>query len=258
MVSTAVVAAVGLGAAGCSAARRTARAPEVQFTRAATSPSSTDASQGITAHGLGRVSGTPDVLTLSIGVDVDAGRATDALSQSSQRAQAVIDSLKQHGVADKDIQTSQLSLWAQYGNGASPVITGYHASDVLTAKLRKLDQAGAAIDAAVASAGNDGRLEGVQFGIDDQSPLKAAARTEAVQRAHDQAAQLAQAAGVKLGALRSLTETAADQGPIMAASAGTSGRAGVGAPGGVVSAPVPIQPGSQELDVEVVAVYDVG
>ena len=239
-------------AAGCSASHRGASPPSVRFTAAATSPSDAGVTQGITAHGLGRVSGTPDILTISIGVDIDAARATDALTQSSQRAQAVIDTLKQHGVADKDIQTSQLSLYAQYGNGVRPVITGYHASDVLTAKLRKLDQAGAAIDAAVGAAGDAGRLQGVEFSIDDQSPLTAAARTEAVQRAHDQASQLAQAAGVKLGALRSLTETTADQGPLQAA------KSAAGAAGMAAAAAVPIQPGSQELDVEVEAVYDVG
>src|SRR5436853_5636827 len=59
----------------------------------------------ITVHGVGRVSGTPDLLTVVLGVETRAPKATDALQDNSRRANALVDLLKQRGVEKRDIQT---------------------------------------------------------------------------------------------------------------------------------------------------------
>jgi uncharacterized protein YggE len=212
---------------------------------ASSSPGSTG---GITSHGTGRVSGAPDVMTMSVGVETRATHASDALSQNGALTAAVIRSLTAHGVATKDIQTAQLSLYPQYDNSAR-TITGYQVSDSVTAKVRDISKAGPTIDAALAAAGDAGRMNGVSFSFDDNSQLLAQARKDAVTQAIAQAQQLAAAAGVKLGSLQSLTEDSS-QPPNVFNSAPSAP-----APGG---GGTPIQPGTQDLTVQVTGVWDVG
>ena len=202
---------------------------------------------GLTTRGTGRVPGSPDVMTVTLGVEVTAGKAVDALAQNSAKAHAVIAALTGGGVDAKDIQTAQLSLWPEYAPNR-PVVTGYHVTDTVTAKLRDMAKAGSVIDGAVAAAGDAGRLQGVSFAIDDAGALKAQARKDAVAQARQQAEQMAAAAGVKLGALRSLREVTQDS-PAYYPMAGTAAQAS--------SAPTPIQPGTQELTVVVEATWDV-
>lgn len=242
-----LAAGAAVALAACAGTPRSAATPAVRTVQPITTTSGADPTSGITAHGVGQISGTPNVLTISVGVQTTAGHAVDALGQNSQKARAVIEALKGNGVADKDIQTSQLSLSPHY---TSPnVLTGYDVSDTVTAKLRDVGRAGQAIDAAAAAAGDAGRLQGVSFSFDDDTGLKAQARRDAVVQARAQAQQLADAAGVKLGALRSLTETSqSTPWPVEFANAG-----GAGAP----AAPTPIQAGTQDLTVEVTAVYEV-
>jgi len=120
----------------------------------------------------------------------------------------VIDALKKNGVAEKDIQTVQFNVNPQYDfRGGTQQIVGYEVSNVVTAKVRDLAKAGAAIDAATEAAGNDAVVQGLWFGIDDPTELQKQAREQAVKKAKDQAEQLADNAGVKLGKLLSISES---------------------------------------------------
>jgi uncharacterized protein YggE len=247
MIKKAAVAAAALAMpmvalAGCGASHPTA-ATVLKATPV--SSSSPAPNGGITAHGTGRVSGAPDVMIMSVGVETKATHATEALNQNSSLTTAVIHSLKDHGVADKDIQTAQLSLYPQYDTSGHTV-TGYQVTDSVTAKVRDLTKAGATIDAALGAAGDSGRMHGVSFSFDDNSQLLAQARQDAVARAIAQAGQLAGAAGVKLGNLRSLSEDSS-QPPAVFNATPTAG----GAPSS------PIQPGTQDLTVQVTGVWDV-
>ncbi len=229
--------------AGCGASRPAAAGP---LSAAQVSATSTGPPPGITARGTGRVTGAPDVMTIDIGVQTRAAHATDALAANAARAGAVISALKGHGVADADVQTSQLSLYPEYTGGGGAII-GYDVDNSVTAKLRDVSKAGATIDAAVAAAGDAGRLQGATFSIDDQSSLLARARKDAVTRARAQAQQLADAAGARLGALRTLAEGVTPALPVYRGNA---------AAGASQTAPTPVQPGTQELTVQVTGVWD--
>ena len=118
----------------------------------------------------------------------------------------------------------------------------------MQATLRDLGKAGALLDAAVGTVGNAVRIEQISFSVGDDTALRAQARTQAVAQAKAQAGQLAQAAGVSLGAVRSLTEVVDGGSPVtydMKAAAGAS------------AASVPVQPGQQEITVAVDLVYDI-
>ena len=199
----------------------------------------------ITVQGVGKVTGTPDVLTISLGVETRAASAKEALDQNNAIAADVIAVLKNSGVDPADLQTSQLSVNPTYGDKND--ITGYQVTNSVTAVLRKISGAGAVIDAVGQKAGNAARIQQLSFSIDDDSALRAAARADAVKQAQAQAKQLADAAGVKLGAVHSIAESSSSTPAPIYASADTSAAA----------ASVPVEPGSQELSVVVDVVYDI-
>jgi uncharacterized protein len=199
----------------------------------------------LTVHGTGRVTGRPDLFTVQLGVETRAATASDALHDNSARATALVAVLHDHGVADKDVQTSQLSIEPVFDNRGR-LVTGYQVDDVVTAKLRDTARAGALIDASAAAVGDAIRLQSVGFGIDDTGPLLAQARRQAVADARARAEQLAGAAGVHIAGVHSISESspAAPQ-PVPFARAEA----------GAVAA-TPVEVGSQELTVAVDVVYD--
>jgi hypothetical protein len=202
----------------------------------------------INVAGRGEVEGTPDLVTVTIGVETRDPSAQAALELNNQRAAMVIDTLKGKGVAAKDIQTSNLSVYPNWDDKQN--ITGYTVANTVTVRLRDVKNAGAVIDAAASTAGNDIRLHGVQFSIDDTSDLVSKARTEAVKDAMAQAKELAGAAGVTLGPIRRIDTTGTAPPPPLY-------YAGRAAEAALDRAAVPLEPGSQELTVDVNVVFEI-
>lgn len=200
---------------------------------------------GITARAVGTVKGAPDLLTVVLGVETRDPKAQGALDANTQKVTALLAALKGGGVATADLQTSQLSINPTYAQNGR--IDGYDVTNLVTATLRDLAGAGALVDAAAAAAGDAVRVQRLSFSIDDDSAARATARAAAVRQAQSQAKQMAEAAGVTLGSLRSITEIPA------ATAFGGPTAAGAAA----ASAPVPIEPGTQELSVTVEVVYAV-
>ncbi len=231
VASALVMSAVGLLSAGC------ADGSDAQ--------AGTGAPPGISTQATGKVSGTPDTLTVVLGVQTQAREAAGALADNADKANALIDTLKEKGVRAEDIQTSGLSVQPTYDPN-SAAITGYQVTNQVTATVHDVSAAGGLIDAAAAAAGDAVRVQQTSFSIADDSDLRAQARADAVRQAQAQARQIAEAAGVGLGEVRSITEVPAT-GPTPF-------------PGGALDrAPsTPIEPGSQELTVSVAVVYDIG
>jgi uncharacterized protein YggE len=235
-----------LALTGCGAGSRppsTVHPAPNQVVLTSTNPGSTAT---ITTEGTGTVTGTPDTATIGLGVSTTAGHAAQALQQNNVLTKRVQDVLRADGVAAKDIQTTGLSL-QQNWTAAGP--QGYGVYDEVTATLRSLATAGKTIDDAVGAAGDAGRLEMVNLSLGDSSPLMAAARQQAVANAKVQAQQLATAAGEQLGALVSLNDQPQQQGSLPYGLQGVAASA--------TAAPVPLQPGSQQLSVQVVGVWQV-
>jgi uncharacterized protein YggE len=204
--------------------------------------------RSITTRGVGRITGTPDTVTVQIGVSTQASSAKAALDANNTKANTLIELLRRNGVAAKDLHTSQLSINPTYNDKAA-TITGYQVENTVQATLHDLSKAGALLDAAVGAVGNAVRIQQISFSIGDDSTLRAQARAQAVSRAKAQATQLAQAAGVTLGSIRSLTE---------AVDAGTPVTYDMGSAAGTAAAAVPLQPGQQDITVAVDLVYDIG
>ena len=78
-------------------------------------PATTDGSiNGIAVSGTGKVTGTPDTLTMSFGVSVRRDTVSEAVAVAAEKAQAVIDALESNGIAEEDIQTANYSIYPQY------------------------------------------------------------------------------------------------------------------------------------------------
>jgi hypothetical protein len=165
---------------------------------------------GVSSTGTGRAFGEPDVAIVNVGVNVQRPTVAQARDDAAVAQQAVIDSLRDNGVADEDIQTVGFSVHPQYNyppDRPQGEIVGYVVSNVVTAKIRDLDTTGDVLDAATVAGGNDALVQGVSFTIDDPAVLQEAARRQAVERARQQAEQLADAAGANLGRLLSISES---------------------------------------------------
>ncbi len=213
------------------------------------SPLRRGATRTVTVDGVGLVSGTPDTVTVSLGVAVQEPTASAALQSSSAKAQALIDTLTAAGVAKADIQTGYVSLWPRYRD-SSETLDGYWASNSVTAVIHEMDNAGSIIDAATKAVGDGITLGGVSFSIDDTSGLYAQARQMAVQEAKRRADQLAQAAGASVGSVISMNESAQEiPSPV-------AYRTAASASGAADSAAPPIEPGRQDLQLNVQVVFE--
>ena len=206
-----------------------------------------DPSRTIVATGTARVRGTPDVLTVMLGVTSRGHTVGEALDRNNTAARKVLEVLLDGGVDKKDLQTTNFSIGPIYGDNGSD-IQGYQVSNVVVAQLRDLDKAGGLLDKAAQAGGDDVVVRNVSFDLDDVSDLVAAARADAVKRARNQADQLATAAGVQLGDVLTISESSPDVGPVLAAPEAADGRA---------ASSVPIQSGSEELTVQVSVVFSI-
>jgi len=199
----------------------------------------------ITVTGTGAVSGTPDQLMLSMGVQTSDASVSAALQRANQAVRAVAGALARTGVRRSDIQTSGLSIQPNYaGNSALP--TGYGVSESIDVTLRRLATAGTQISDAVRAGGNATVVDGVSLNLSDTSSLLAAARARAVADARTRAAQYAKALGRSVGPVVSVSEQGG-MGPLPVPVAGAARSS--------TPSPVPVSPGRQRVTVSVTAVF---
>jgi uncharacterized protein len=140
------------------------------------------------------VEAKPDIATFSTGVQTMAPTASEAVRQNNVQMASVVARLRKLGIADKDIQTTQISLNQQFDyRDGQQVFKGYQASNMVNAKLRDLKKLGAFLDAlAVDGATN---FNGPTFGVDDDSKFRDAARDKAWATAMARAKTMARKAG---------------------------------------------------------------
>jgi len=148
----------------------------------------------------------PDMATLSLGVQTDAPTAAEALKANGVRMTQVIAALRKAGIAERDIQTSGLSLNAQYTyeQNQPPKLSGYQASNQVTVIVRDLTRLGQAVDATVGAGANT--LGGISFGLQNPQAAEDAARLAAVKALQAKADLYARATGYRVVRLVSLGE----------------------------------------------------
>ena len=203
----------------------------------------------ISVSGTGRVTTTPDVADVRVGVQITRPKVRDAQAAAATAMTAVIAALKKAGIADKDIQTTSLSLQPVYdysSNSNPPRLTGYQIVNAVQATVRKLDTISDVIDGALAAGATT--LDGINFRVDDPAAAESQARDVAMKDARATADALAKAAGVSITGVASISEQAGSAPvPVPYLQAGGAKDA--------VAASTPVQVGTNEVDVAVNVVY---
>lgn len=258
----AVVAALTLALAGCSTggddtsqeAAAGGGAP-AGVARADAASHGTAPVPGITVEGSARITGHPDTLTATVGVEVERPTVQEALDAGNAGAQRVIDAVREAGVAEEDVQTAQFQVHPRYEQQPSdePVIRGYLVSNLLEIRVRDVDRAGEVLAAATEAGDQDARVQGIRFSLEDNDALVAQARDQAFADARARAEDYARLAGRELGAVVSIDETFTPAVPSeqFAGEAAALDEARAGAP-------VPVRPGQQEVEVRVTTVWSLG
>ena len=152
-----VLAVVGL--AGCSAGNTTVGAINLNSQQ-----------EGIWVSGIGKVTVTPDIATLRLGIEAQEVSVAEAQAQAAEAMGRVMDALRENGVAEKDIKTQYFSIyqvtkWDR--DKEEPIVVGYRVTNMVTAKIRDIGQAGHVIDAVAAAGGDLIRIDRRDFSIDD-------------------------------------------------------------------------------------------
>jgi uncharacterized protein YggE len=205
---------------------------------------------GITVSGSGSVNVAPDIARIDVGVEVTAETVAEARGQAADSMDGIMAALLDNDVEEKDVQTRYFNIYPQYRyrEDEAPQITGFTVSNQVTVTVRDIDTASEVLDAAIEAGGDAVRVNGITFTVDDPEQYLDEARQEAIDNARARAETLADAAGVSLGDVRSISESTSYTGeqrfavPVAADSAG-----------GATS----VSPGEQELTVSVSVVYEV-
>ena len=197
----------------------------------------------------GEVRTAPDMATISFGVVTEAATAAEAMSQNAARMTQVMAALARAGIEARNVQTSGLNLSAQYDyvENQPPRLRGYQANNRVTVVIDDLTKVGTTADAVVAAGVN--QIDGIGFGLKDPSAAENRARQLAVRALQGKAALYAQALGVELGGIRSLSEGGgySPRPQVMYARAEAMG----------MDASTPVAAGELTVRIDITGVYDI-
>ncbi|REJ93837.1 MAG: SIMPL domain-containing protein [Planctomycetota bacterium] len=162
----------------------------------------------ISVTGEGRATAPPDMATIRTGVVTQSAKASEALTSNNEAMDEIMSVLEEQGIAPKNIQTSNFNVSPQYKHDdqgrRQPEIVGYRVTNQLRVDVHDLPKLGKILDALVVAGSNE--LTGISFGINDPTGLLNEARKRAVADAHSRAELYAQAAGVALGKVLTISE----------------------------------------------------
>ena len=155
----------------------------------------------------GEATRVPDVAIISAGGVTRAASARAALAQNAARMERVRAALKSAGIADRDIQTSNISLNPEYRyvENQPPKLTGYTASNQLSVRFRDIAKSGDILDALVAEGSN--QINGPNLTIDKPEEALDEARAKAVATGRARAELYARSLGMRVVRVVSVSES---------------------------------------------------
>jgi uncharacterized protein YggE len=194
----ALIAALALGAATLPAPA--AAQPAASITQSI-------AGTRLDVNATGEVTRVPDVAVITAGVVIRAATAGSALQQAATRMERVRAALKRAGIADRDIQTSNVSLEPQYRyeNNQPPQLMGYNASNQVSVRFRDIANAGKILDALVAEGANT--INGPNLTVDHPEAALDEARAKAIAAGRARADLYARSLGMRVVRVVSVSES---------------------------------------------------
>ena len=206
----------------------------------------------VTVGGDGKVTVTPDLAHVQLGVEIERPTAKAARDAAATAMTGVVDALKKLGIADKDIQTTQVSLTAvyDYPTNASAKLRGYQLTNQVAVTVRDLSKLSDVVDDAVAAGATT--VNGISFDVADRTALEAQAREAAAKDARAKADVYAKSLGLGIIGVSSVNESVST--PVwyapyanMAAGAATD-----------KAASTPVQAGSTDVTITVQVSFLIG
>jgi uncharacterized protein YggE len=196
----------------------------------------------------GAIKTTPDKVDISTGVTTEANAAREALDKNTSAMAKVIEALKGEGIDPKDIQTTNFSVNPVYQHttdGKLPVIVAYRVTNQVRITLHDTGKLGAILDKVVSLGAN--QIDSIEFGVEEPEALKDEARKLALKNVTDNAKLYAEAAGVELGPILSISEEESSYQPRFAPAATRSEMAKT----------VPIEAGTASVEVRVRVTWEI-
>lgn len=204
----------------------------------------------ITVVGQGKATGAPTVAHVNIGVETTGASAQEAMDANRAKMSALLEKIKALGITEKDIQTSNFSIYAEQRSSVGALGTGkeeytlvYHVSNQVNLTIRDIAKVGDTLDQAVAAGANS--VYGVYFTMEDTANLEAQAREKAIADARARAEALASLSGVSVGEVITISEVIGTPSPVYYNIAKVEG----------MGAATPIQPGEYEVSLNVQVTY---
>ena len=187
----------------------------------------------LTVTGKGKVEAQPDIATIQLSVYVQAATAEEAQNQNNVKMDAVLTAIKALGVAERDIQTQEITVYPIMDNTKNTQeITGYSATNGITIKLRDVKKSGELVSAATQAGANE--ITSINFEVLDETAAYRQALSAAVEDANAKAAIMAKAAGADIDGPMTVQEgtsyTADMSGNMRYAAAGMSADSGTTTP----------------------------
>ncbi len=206
----------------------------------------------ITVSAEGKTTVSPDVAKLSFSVISEGSDPTALADDNNQKMKAAIDFIKAQGVEEKDVKTTNYNLSPKYEydeETRKTFISGYALTQTISVKIRDLDKT-ADILAGLPSLGIN-QIGSISFDIDEPEKYLSDARSQAFDKAREKAVSMAEKNGVKIVRVINFYEYQ----PV--SYYGTKAVSGLG--GAESSAPIvpQIEPGSQEVTIQVNVVYEI-
>lgn len=214
-----------------------------------------DSLRTITVQGVGIVSVKPDTATVTLGVVHSEESLKDAQDKVTADLDAITAALKDAGIAEKDLATSQYNVQPinEYDrNDNFQGVKGYEVSVSLNVTIRNLETLGNILDTATSAGAN--QIWGISMYVDDTTEAASQARTAAMEEAHNRAETLARSEGLLITGVYSIEETMAPQ-PKPIDMEASRDLAAPQASSAESSNPVPISTGTTEIRVGVEVVY---
>ncbi|MBT4917098.1 SIMPL domain-containing protein [Candidatus Peregrinibacteria bacterium] len=155
----------------------------------------------ISVEGEGTAYVVPDVAETSIGIYVQGATAIDVTEEGTEKMNAIVEAIKEEGVDEEDIQTTDYYLGPNYNwsQEKGSYADGFYLDQTVEVKIRDFEMVGAVLAASTDAGANSNT--GINFVIDDPEVAKEDARKEAIAQAKEKAGQIAEASGLKLGKL---------------------------------------------------------
>ncbi len=204
-------------------------------------------SQTVSFSGEGKIKATPDTAKVEIGLVTEGKDSILVQNENSSKMNAVIKFLKEQGIKEEDIKTSNYNLSPKYDyNKGKSILAGYVINQSLTVTVRDLAKTGSILDGAVSNGAN--QINSISLVVDKPEELKNKAREEAVKQAKEKALLTSKTAGFRLGRVIGFNESSVGEPPVFYEAMGKGGS--------VASSPSPqIEPGNQEIKISVTLIY---